>query len=146
MTDIFLACSIFLSAYFSATLIPMQSEAVLAAALLTNQSLIVLFLTLATCGNVLGSTTNWYLGLKFVSYKDRSWFPFSSQSIDRTIYWYQRYGRWSLWLCWVPIIGDPITLIAGILREPFRSFIIIVTCAKLIRYLVLAYGLHLFID
>ena len=52
--------------------------------------------------------------------------------------WYGKYGRWSLLLSWAPFVGDPITLVAGILREPFSSFIAIVAVAKTVRYLVVA--------
>ncbi len=48
---------------------------------------------------------------------------------------YQKYGFWSLLLSWVPIIGDPITLIAGLLKENFVRFLFIVTIAKVGRYL-----------
>jgi membrane protein YqaA with SNARE-associated domain len=92
----------------------------------------------ATVGNVLGSAINWWLGRYLEHFKDRRWFPFKPPVLDRAAGWYHRYGRWSLLLSWAPIIGDPLTLVAGVLREPFRSFIVIVTLAKLARYLVLA--------
>ncbi len=58
--------------------------------------------------------------------------------MDKAASWYRRYGRWSLLLSWAPIIGDPLTLAAGLLREPFASFILIVGLAKLGRYLLVA--------
>jgi membrane protein YqaA with SNARE-associated domain len=51
--------------------------------------------------------------------------------------WYRRYGKWSLLASWLPIIGDPLTVVAGALREPFTTFVLIVTVAKAGRYLVL---------
>ena len=48
---------------------------------------------------------------------------------------YQKYGFWSLLLSWVPIIGDPITLIAGLLKENFVRFVVMVSIAKIGRYL-----------
>jgi membrane protein YqaA with SNARE-associated domain len=55
--------------------------------------------------------------------------------------WYHRYGRWSLLLSWVPVIGDPLTVVAGVLREPFAVFLALVTVAKIGRYLAI-YGLQ----
>ncbi|SEP37532.1 hypothetical protein SAMN02787149_107218 [Pseudomonas sp. Snoq117.2] len=69
---------------------------------------------IATAGNVLGSVVNWWLG----------------RSVER-------YGRGSLLFSWVPIIGDPITVVAGILHEPFWCFLVLITLAKAARYLVL---------
>jgi len=53
--------------------------------------------------------------------------------------WYQRYGKWSLLLSWLPVIGDPLTVVAGVLKVPFVIFVVLVTIAKLGRYLVLAW-------
>lgn len=38
----------------------------------------------------------------------------------------------------MPVIGDPLTLVAGTLREPLSSFLLLVVLAKLGRYLVVA--------
>ena len=92
----------------------------------------------ATVGNVLGSAINWWLGRYLEHFRERRWFPFKPQALERAAGWYHRYGRWSLLLSWAPIIGDPLTLAAGVLREPFFSFLCIVSVAKLARYLILA--------
>ena len=97
-----------------------------------------LLIVVATVGNVLGSAINWWLGRYLEHFRDRRWFPFKPQALERATGWYHRYGRWSLLLSWMPIIGDPLTLVAGVLREPLPTFIAIVTLAKLGRYLVLA--------
>lgn len=92
----------------------------------------------ASLGNTLGSATNWLLGRFFIHYQDRSWFPIKRNSLARAEAWYGKYGRWSLLLSWMPVVGDPITLVAGILHEPFPSFIAIVAVAKTLRYIVVA--------
>ncbi len=129
---------LFASAFIAATLLPMQSEAVLVALLLNGKHPVVTLLIVATVGNVLGSVVNWYLGRFLLRFKDRSWFPASAPQLARAQKWYQRYGRWSLLGSWLPLIGDPLTVVAGILREPLPSFIILVTLAKGTRYLILA--------
>lgn len=64
--------------------------------------------------------------------------PGQPARLDRAQAWYRRFGRWSLLASWVPIIGDPLTVVAGMLREPLPSFLLLVTIAKAGRYLVLA--------
>lgn len=129
---------LFSSALIAATLLPAQSELVLAGLLMAGKQSPTALILVATVGNVLGSAINWWLGRYLEHFKDRRWFPFNPPVLDRAAGWYHRYGRWSLLLSWAPIIGDPLTLVAGVLREPFSSFIVIVTLAKLARYLVLA--------
>ena len=137
MTDLVVYASLFLSALAAATMLPMQSEAVLVGLLLADYSPWLL-ITVATVGNVLGSAINWLLGRGIERFRDRPWFPASNAGLERAQSWYRRYGKWSLLLSWVPIIGDPLTVIAGVLREPFWVFLLLVTVAKTGRYLVLA--------
>ncbi|MFF3699579.1 MULTISPECIES: YqaA family protein [Pseudomonas] len=128
---------LFLSAFGAATLLPLQSEAVLVGLLLHEPDAWLLLLAIATAGNVLGSVVNWLLGRGIEHLRDKRWFPFSQAQLDKAQQRYQRYGQWSLLLSWMPVIGDPLTLIAGIMREPFWRFILLVTVAKAGRYLVL---------
>lgn len=129
---------LFLSALIAATILPMQSEAVLVGLLTTTSYSTTLLLIVATVGNVLGSVINWILGRFLLRFKDKRWFPTSDQQLARAQGWYRRYGRWSLLASWMPIIGDPITVVAGVMKEPFLPFVILVTLAKGARYLVLA--------
>ncbi|MBD7952906.1 DedA family protein [Stenotrophomonas sp. Sa5BUN4] len=128
---------LFLAALIAATLLPAQSEAVLVALLLEGGDP-VLLVAVATAGNVLGSLVNWWLGLQVQRFQGRRWFPVSPARLERAQAWYRRYGRWSLLLSWAPVIGDPITLAAGVMREPLRVFLPLVFIAKAMRYLVLA--------
>ncbi|MCY1407039.1 Inner membrane protein YqaA [compost metagenome] len=129
---------LFLSAFGAATLLPLQSEAVLVGLLINNPPAVAWLLLIATTGNVLGSIVNWLLGRSIEHLRERRWFPMSPQQLDKAQRSYQRYGHWSLLLSWVPIIGDPLTLIAGVMREPFWRFVLIVGLAKGARYAVLA--------
>lgn len=128
---------LFLSALVAATILPMQSEAVLVALLTTKTHSVTALLVVATVGNVFGSVINWVLGRFLLRFKDKRWFPTSDRQLARAQAWYHRYGRWSLLGSWLPIIGDPITVVAGVMREPFLPFLILVTIAKGARYLVL---------
>ncbi|AUF95849.1 hypothetical protein CXQ80_08380 [Pseudomonas sp. 02C 26] len=128
--------ALFLSAFGAATLLPLQSEAVLVGLLLREQHAWLTLLLVATLGNVLGSVVNWLLGRAVERLREHRWFPFSGAQLERAQQRYQRWGQWSLLLSWMPVIGDPLTLIAGIMREPFWRFLLLVTVAKCGRYLV----------
>ncbi|MGF6592126.1 YqaA family protein [Pseudomonas sp. 2835] len=129
--------ALFLSAFGAATLLPLQSEAVLVGLLLREPEAVISLLLIATAGNVLGSIVNWLLGRGIEHLRDKRWFPFKPEQLAKAQQRYQRYGQWSLLLSWMPVIGDPLTLIAGIMREPFWRFVVLVTLAKAGRYLVL---------
>ncbi|MBJ2347504.1 MULTISPECIES: YqaA family protein [Pseudomonas] len=128
---------LFLTAFGAATLLPLQSEALLVGLVLSERQAAWLLMGIATLGNVLGSLVNWWLGTRLEQFKDRRWFPVSPSHLDKARRHYQRYGYWSLLLSWLPIIGDPLTLVAGVMGEPWRRFLLIVTLAKGLRYGVL---------
>ena len=128
---------LFLSAFAAATLFPMQSEAALVGLLLTDSHAVWALVAAASFGNVAGSFVNWVLGRSIERFRDKRWFPVSEKALQRAQRWYRRYGRWSLLLSWMPIIGDPLTLAAGIMKEPLSVFLVLVTIAKTGRYLAL---------
>ncbi|RON52004.1 YqaA family protein [Pseudomonas frederiksbergensis] len=129
---------LFLAAFGAATLLPLQSEALLVGLLLSNRYWLWSLLAVATVGNVLGSLVNWWLGRGIERFRERRWFPVNPRHLETARKHYQRYGHWSLLLSWVPVIGDPLTLVAGVMREPLGRFLLIVTFAKGARYGVLA--------
>jgi membrane protein YqaA with SNARE-associated domain len=129
---------LFVLALLAATLLPMQSEAGLVALLLSDNYSVIGLLLAAISGNTLGSSINWWLGRSLNRFQGRRWFPVSPAQLLRAQGWYQRYGRWSLLLSWLPIVGDPLTLVAGVMREPLPGFLILVLLAKSARYLLLA--------
>jgi len=129
---------LFAAAFIAATILPMQSEAALAALLLSGAFPPAALIAVASVGNVLGSIVNWTIGRGIDKFHDRPWFPASPSKLDRAARWYSRYGRWSLLLSWAPVVGDPLTVVAGALREPLWSFVLIVAFAKIARYLAVA--------
>jgi len=129
--------ALFLAAFIAATLLPAQSEIVLGALVVAGTHPVWLLLAVATIGNVLGSCVNWAMGRFLMRFADHPQFPFRPAQIGRAQGWYARYGWWSLFFAWAPIIGDPLTLAAGILREPFWRFALVVTLGKFGRYAVL---------
>lgn len=137
MDDLAVYAGLFLAALAAATVLPMQSEAALVGLLLLDAQPAWLLITVASIGNILGSVINWLLGRFIEHYRNRRWFPVKETALKKAENWYRRYGKWSLLLSWAPVIGDPLTLAAGVLREPFPTFLLLVALAKIGRYLVL---------
>lgn len=129
---------LFLLSFLAATIFPAQSEVGLAALILSQDYSLVLLIAVASAGNTLGSVVNWALGRGVERFRDKRWFPVKPDQLNRAIAWYRKYGRWSLLMSWAPFIGDPLTVVAGILREPILSFVLLVAIAKTVRYIVVA--------
>ena len=138
MTALAVYTGLFLTALVAATVLPMQSEAALVGLLLTDTYPVWALVAVASLGNVLGSVVNWLLARGIEHFRDRRWFPVKPAALARAQGWYRRFGKWSLLLSWAPVIGDPLTVVAGVLKEPFPIFVALVTVAKVGRYLVLA--------
>ncbi len=130
---------LFSVAFLAATIFPAQSELVLSGLLLGTDIHPVVLVVTASVGNVLGSVVNWWLGRKAETFKDRRWFPVKPDALEKAQAFYKRYGRWTLLLSWVPFIGDPLTVAAGLMRERLGVFLALVTLAKVGRYSVLAW-------
>ncbi|MBP2316693.1 YqaA family protein [Azospirillum soli] len=137
MADYAAYSGLFLTAFLAATIFPAQSELLLAGMHASGAYNHWALLVVATVGNVLGSTANWALGRYLMHFQDRRWFPIKPAMVDRATGWYQRFGVWSLLLAWMPVIGDPLTLVAGILRVDLRLFLLLVTLGKAARYAAL---------
>lgn len=128
---------LFISAFLSATLLPGSSEAVLIGLLASGKGQPGLLITVASIGNIAGAVVNWGMGKYFLHFKDRLWFPLKDATNAKAQAWFTRYGSWSLLFSWVPVIGDPLTLIAGIMQVPIGRFLLLVTVGKVLRYSLL---------
>jgi membrane protein YqaA with SNARE-associated domain len=142
LSDLAAYAGLLFSAFTSATLLPGSSEATLLALLAMGRGEAVALVVVATVGNVLGSLVNWVLGRFFSTFRDGRWFPVTAQSYDRAVAWYRRYGSWSLLLSWLPVIGDPLTVVAGALRVEWFRFLVLVSLGKGGRYVFLAAAFH----
>lgn len=138
MTTLAAYAGLFAISLIAATILPAQSEAGLVALILSGQYSTLLLVAVASLGNILGSLVNWLLGIGIERFRHRRWFPVGEVALDRAQRWYRRYGKWSLLASWLPIVGDPITVVAGVMREPLPVFLLFVTVAKTARYAVLA--------
>jgi len=130
--------TLFITAFMAATLLPLSSEALLATLIYQSYLPGMLWLA-ATSGNTLGSCFNWYLGRECLRWQNKKWFPCSAEQLHRAQLRFQRYGYWTLLLAWVPIIGDPLTLMAGVMRINFLRFFALVLIGKAARYALVIY-------
>jgi membrane protein YqaA with SNARE-associated domain len=118
--------------------LPGGSEAILLTVLADPEVSVSLAIIAAAAGNILGSVINWALGRSVDAIRGRSWFPISAATFARYRAFYLRWGIHSLWFCWAPIIGDPLTAMAGVMGAPIGRFLVIVAIAKTLRYVVVA--------
>jgi membrane protein YqaA with SNARE-associated domain len=132
------AWMLFWSAFLAATILPFYSEVVLFALLRKGGDPLFL-LVVATVGNTLGSVVNWCMGLYLLRFQNRRWFYFTPAQIARSQAWFQRYGVWTLLLAWLPVGGDPLTLVAGIMKVRLGIFLILVALGKGLRYVAVIY-------
>lgn len=132
---------IFAVSFAAATLLPLSSELLLLAQIKTGAGNIAGLLAAAIIGNTAGSVVNWGLGRYALHFQDHRWFPFKPAEIDKASQRFQRFGLWSLLFAWLPIIGDPLTFVAGLLRVKFLLFLPLVALGKASRYLALVWGI-----
>ncbi len=138
MTSLGIHLSLFVTSFLAATILPMSSEAVLAGLLAASAEPWFVLIAIASAGNILGSLTNWGIGRGLALAREHPRFPVDRTKLAKAENWYRRWGCWSLLLSWVPVIGDPLTIAAGFLREPFWIVLALVSIAKIGRYLVIA--------
>lgn len=130
--------SLFLVSLLASTLIPMGSEWLLVMMLAKGYPPLPAILT-ATAGNYLGATTTWLVGLYGGRWLTEKVFRISQAQQERARGYYQRYGIFSLFFSWVPVIGDPLCLVGGLMRVNFWLFSGLVASGKLLRYAVIAW-------
>ena len=138
MIDLAAYAGLFGSAFIAATIFPMQSEAILVGLILSERYSLVALLLTASVGNSLGAAVNWLLGRGVERYRTSRWFPLTPDKLDRAQAWYRKYGKWSLLLSWLPVAGDALTVVAGVLREPLPTFLALVFIGKALRYALVA--------
>lgn len=129
---------LFIAAFLAATVLPLSSEVVLTALILSGLSPVTLVI-IATIGNVLGSLTNYALGYWASVKVIQKWLKLSDEAVEQAAQRFKKYGILSLFFAWLPIIGDPLTVIAGMLRVHLLWFIVLVGAGKLLRYIFVSY-------
>lgn len=140
MTDFFLQyglLSLLLISFFAATLLPFGSEWFLIVLLLNGTSPILAVLT-ATIGNSLGAWTNYLIGNWGQDWVIRRVLRINQEQQRKAELWFKSYGSWSLLLAWLPVVGDPLCLVSGLLKTPLLRFFTLVVTGKGLRYVSVA--------
>lgn len=134
---------VFISAFGAATILPFYSELAVVAAFNKGYNPWLIWAS-ASAGNTLGAVVNWLLGLYVEHFKGKRWFPFKEEQLEQGQRWFQRYGVWSLLFAWLPVGGDALTFIAGVMRVRFWLFLLLVAIGKSIRYAIFILALMQF--
>ncbi len=129
---------LFLSALLSATLLPGGSEALLLYRLQQGGDTAWLVLS-ATVGNLLGSLLTYAMGRAGNAALHKRWLRIDEAQVRRAERWFARWGRPGLLFAWLPVVGDPLCLVAGLLRVPLGWFVLLVGAGKLGRYVFIAW-------
>ncbi|MGI1679963.1 MAG: DedA family protein [Cellvibrionaceae bacterium] len=146
---------LFCSSFLAATILPFYSEVVLVSLLAESsasqtgssvKSFPWSLWIVATLGNTLGAVFNWILGRYFLHFQDRRWFPFTSEKLDRSQRWFQKYGVWCLLFSWLPIVGDVFTFAAGVMRVNITTLFVLSGVGKGLRYAILIFFAEYFIE
>ncbi len=131
--------ALFFLSFLASTLVPLGSEWLLVV-LLLNRTDPLAAVAVATVGNWLGACTTWAVGVWGGTFLIRRLLRVSPAAEERAETFYHRYGSWSLLLSWLPVIGDPLCLVGGLLRVGFLRFSLLVFIGKLARYAVVAWA------
>lgn len=131
--------SLFFSALVSSTLFPGGSEALLLYKLGEGGDVWALVF-IATVGNVLGSLITYGMGRLGNEAVHKKWLRMDEAKVARAESWFGKYGMPSLLLAWLPVVGDPLCLVAGLLRCSLLYFLILVTVGKAARYAFIAWA------
>jgi membrane protein YqaA with SNARE-associated domain len=136
--SIYTYLSLFITSFLASTVLPMGSEALVVLLIKSDHNFYAVVL-LATIGNYLGACTTYYLGLKGRSGVIEKYMSISKKDLEKADRWFTRYGSYALLFTWLPLIGDALTAVGGLLKLDFRIFSFYVFIGKFARYLVLAY-------
>lgn len=133
--------SLFAVSFLAATILPLSSE-VYFGALIAEEYRIGSLLFWATLGNTLGACVNWWLGTlvrsNYSRFEEYRWIRIKGEEIERAGVWFNRYGKWSLLFAWAPVIGDALTVFAGVARVPLWQLAGLAGIGKFARYFFIA--------
>jgi membrane protein YqaA with SNARE-associated domain len=129
--------ALFILSFLAATLVPLGSEWLLIALLIKGHDPIMT-VAVATAGNTLGACTTYWVGMWGAPLVIGRLLRITGKEQEKAERLYARYGSWSLLLSWLPVVGDPLCLVGGMLRVGFMRFLILVFSGKLLRYVIVS--------
>ncbi len=133
--------ALFCISFLAATILPLSSEFLLSLLLLNDYNAFNTVI-IGTTGNVFGAIVNYGLGHQGNKLVLQKWLRLSSQELHHAEKRFKKYGLFSLCFAWVPIVGDPLTVAAGLLKINFGAFLLLVAVGKFLRYVIIALSIH----
>lgn len=134
MEELVIYSGLAVNAFLAATILPASSEVTLASLVAAGKGTPLVLIAVATMANTAGSVVNWIFGRGIDRLRSKRWFPVKPEQYEHAHRWFTRIGVWSLLFAWLPIVGDPLTVVAGALRVPFWIFVALVGLGKAARY------------
>lgn len=129
---------LFGSAFLAASLFPAQSELLLTSLIVSEKYSVLILLAVASVGNVAGSILNYYIGRYLMHFKNHKYFPIKENMLETSKKYFKKYDSKILLMAWMPVIGDPLTVVAGAFRTNIWLFILLVSIGKTFRYMIVA--------
>lgn len=129
--------ALFIVSFLASTILPLGSEWLLVT-LILNGNDPALLVIIATAGNYGGACTTYWIGIHGSAFFITKVLRIDERARKRAERFYAKYGSWSLFFSWIPIIGDPLCLIGGLLEVSFVRFSVLVLSGKLVRYAAVA--------
>ena len=130
--------ALFVLSFLASTLVPLGSEWLLVTMLLQRYDPVAA-VAVATVGNYLGACTTYAIGLWGGPLLVRRVLRINEETEQRADRLYARYGSWSLLFSWLPVFGDPLCLLGGVMRSDFARFSLLVGTGKCARYALVAW-------
>tara|TARA_Y100001960_G_scaffold195864_1_gene204997 strand:- start:570 stop:1007 length:438 start_codon:yes stop_codon:yes gene_type:complete len=129
---------LFGSAFLAASLFPAQSELLLTSLIVSEKYSVLILLAVASAGNIAGSILNYYIGRYLMHFKNHKYFPIKENMLETSKKYFKKYDSKILLMAWMPVIGDPLTVVAGAFRTNIWMFILLVSIGKTFRYMIVA--------
>lgn len=129
--------SLFLLSFAASTILPLGSEWYLALEISRNKPLITVVF-IATAGNYLGALTTYIIGRLGATFLITNVLRVKQERAEKSMHLYQKYGVWSLLFSWLPVVGDPLVLVAGVYKTNLILFSFLTLLGKFIRYFIVA--------
>lgn len=126
---------LFIVSFSAATLVPLGSEVFVALMAVSGYDPWIIF-AVATAGNTLGSITNYYVGKMGATFLLSRYINVDFERRQKAEKIYRKWGAPILALAWIPVVGDPLTVVAGVFNLDVWIFIFWVAIGKSLRYLV----------
>lgn len=130
--------TVFLVAMVSATLLPVGSEFAVIGLVKLNPGLFWPAVLVATVGNTIGGGITWWMGYGVETLYERVQ---HKQLHPRALSWLESFGPKACLLAWLPVVGDPLCAVAGLLKLPFWPCLLYMMIGKFARYVTMTAAL-----